>query len=196
MSTIEVRIMRLPHGQDLPLPSYQSAHAAGLDLIAAVPAEAPLDARAGRARLVPTGIAIALPPGHEAQVRPRSGLAARHGLTVLNSPGTIDADYRGEMQVLLINLGGEAVTIARGMRIAQLVIAPVTRASLREVAVARRNGTRDGRIRLYRRLRGQVCAFQLDGCATVVYYRYCQLVATGANQCRWFPAKAFSPSPP
>jgi dUTP diphosphatase len=131
MST--VRIMRLPHGNDLPLPSYQSDHAAGLDLIAALPAEAPLSLAPGGRALVPTGIAIALSSGHEAQVRPRSGLAARHGLTVLNAPGTIDADYRGEIQVLLINLGNEAVTIARGARIAQLVIAPVVRARLQEV---------------------------------------------------------------
>jgi dUTP diphosphatase len=128
-----VRIMRLPHGNDLPLPAYQSEHAAGLDLIAALPAEAPLKLAPGARALVPTGIAIALPAGHEAQVRPRSGLAARHGLTVLNAPGTIDADYRGEIQVLLINLGNEAVTIARGTRIAQLVIAPVVTARLQEV---------------------------------------------------------------
>ncbi len=129
----EVRILRLPHGQDLPLPSYQSALAAGLDLIAAVPADAPLPLAPGVRALIPTGIAIALPAGHEAQVRPRSGLAVKHGLTVLNAPGTIDADYRGEVQVLLINLGSEPVTIARGMRIAQLVIATVARAALREV---------------------------------------------------------------
>ena len=132
---IDVRIMRLPHGQDLPLPSYQTAHAAGLDLIAAVPADAPLTLSPGARALVPTGIAIALPPGTEAQVRPRSGLAIKHGLTVLNAPGTIDADYRGEVQVLLVNLGGEAVTITRGLRIAQLVIATVARAQLREVAI-------------------------------------------------------------
>ena len=131
--TIDVRITRLPHGADLPLPSYQSARAAGLDLIAAVPAEAPLALAPGARALVPTGIAIALPEGHEAQVRPRSGLAARHGLTVLNAPGTIDADYRGEVQVLLINLGSEPVRISRGMRIAQLLIAPVSRAQLHEV---------------------------------------------------------------
>lgn len=130
--TIEIRIMRLPHGADLPLPSYQSEHAAGLDLSAALPADGPLRLAPGARALVPTGIAIALPPGHEAQVRPRSGLAARHGLSVLNAPGTVDADYRGEVQVLLINLGSEPVTIARGMRIAQLVIAPVTHAALRE----------------------------------------------------------------
>jgi dUTP pyrophosphatase len=135
MSTaIDVRIMRLPHGNDLPLPSYQSALASGLDLIAAVPADTPLTLAPGARALIPTGLAIALPPGTEAQVRPRSGLAVKHGLTVLNAPGTIDADYRGELQVLLVNLGGEAVTIARGMRIAQLVIATVARARLREVA--------------------------------------------------------------
>jgi len=131
---LEVRITRLPHGADLPLPSYQSALASGLDLIAAVPADAPLVLAPGARALIPTGIAIALPPGTEAQVRPRSGLAVKHGLTVLNAPGTVDADYRGELQVLLVNLGGEAVTIARGMRIAQLVVATVARAQLREVA--------------------------------------------------------------
>lgn len=131
--SIDVRIMRLAHGRDLPLPTYQSALAAGLDLMAAVPAESPLSIAPGARALVPTGVAIALPEGSEAQVRPRSGLAARHGITVLNSPGTIDADYRGEVQVLLMNLGHESVAIARGMRIAQLVIAPVMRAQLREV---------------------------------------------------------------
>jgi dUTP pyrophosphatase len=129
---IEVKIARLPHGADLPLPSYQSAHAAGLDLVAAVPADAAVTLAPGSRALIPTGIAIALPEGHEAQVRPRSGLAARHGLTVLNAPGTIDTDYRGEVQVLLINLGDEPVSIARGMRIAQLVIAAAARARLSE----------------------------------------------------------------
>ena len=133
MSDTEVHVMRLPHGQDLPLPSYQSAHAAGLDLVAAVQATTPLTLAAGARALVPTGIAIGLAYGYEAQVRPRSGLAVKHGLTVLNSPGTIDADYRGEIQVLLVNLGGEAVTITRGMRIAQLVIAPVVSAHILEV---------------------------------------------------------------
>jgi dUTP pyrophosphatase len=133
LNTTDVRIMRLAHGNDLALPSYQSALAAGLDLLAAVPAETPATIAPGARALVPTGIAIALPAGTEAQVRPRSGLAARHGLTVLNSPGTIDADYRGEIQVLLVNLGGESVNVTRGMRIAQLVIAPVTHAQLREV---------------------------------------------------------------
>jgi dUTP diphosphatase len=129
---IDVKITRLPHGADLPLPSYQSAHAAGLDLVAAIADDAPLTLAPGARALVPTGIAIALPEGHEAQVRPRSGLAVRHGLTVLNAPGTIDADYRGEVQVLLINLGDQPVAIARGMRIAQLVIAAVARARLTE----------------------------------------------------------------
>ena len=128
----ELRIMRLAHGRDLPLPSYQSALAAGLDLLAAV--DTPLTIASGGRALVPTGIAIALPEGFEAQVRPRSGLAVKHGLTVLNAPGTIDADYRGELQVLLVNLGSESVTVTRGMRIAQLVVAAVARAQLREVA--------------------------------------------------------------
>jgi len=130
---IEVQIMRLPHGVDLPLPAYQSAQAAGLDLIAAVPADAPVTLAPGARALIPTGVAIALPHGMEAQVRPRSGLAARHGVTVLNSPGTIDADYRGELQVTLVNLGSESFSVSRGMRIAQLVVAPVARARLREV---------------------------------------------------------------
>ena len=132
MSAIEVRVLRLAHGADLPLPAYQSEHAAGLDLLAAVPSDAPLVLAPGARVLVPTGIAIALPAHCEAQVRPRSGLAVRHGITVLNTPGTIDADYRGEVQVLLVNLGQEAVTVTRGMRIAQLVIAPVARAQLVE----------------------------------------------------------------
>ena len=128
MSTIN--IVRLPHGADLPLPSYQSAGAAGMDLLAAVPADAPLIIAPGAFTAVPTGIAIALPSGTEAQVRPRSGLARNHGVTVLNAPGTVDADYRGEVQVLLINHGGEPFAITRGMRIAQLVIADVVRGEL------------------------------------------------------------------
>ena len=130
---VEVRITRLPHGADLPLPEYQSALAAGLDLLAAVPADAPLELAPGARALVPTGIAIALPPGFEAQVRPRSGLAARHGITVLNTPGTVDADYRGELQVILVNLGAEPFVVSRGMRIAQLIVAPVQRIKLVEV---------------------------------------------------------------
>jgi dUTP pyrophosphatase len=129
---IDIQITRLPHGKDLPLPSYQSELAAGLDLLAAVPVDVPLNIAAGARAMVPTGLAIALPPGHEAQIRPRSGLAAKHGLTVLNAPGTIDADYRGEIQVLLINHGAEPVAITRGMRIAQLIVAPVSRAQLHE----------------------------------------------------------------
>jgi dUTP pyrophosphatase len=125
--------MRLPHGGDLPLPSYQSALAAGLDLFAAVSADTPVTIAPNARALIPTGIAIALPHAHEAQVRPRSGLAGRHGLTVLNAPGTVDTDYRGEIQVLLVNLGSESVSITRGMRVAQLVIVPVTRVQLREV---------------------------------------------------------------
>ncbi len=131
MST-EVQIVRLSHARDLPLPAYQSAHAAGLDLLAAVPSGAPIALAPGSRVLVPTGIAIALPHGNEGQIRPRSGLAARHGVTVLNSPGTIDADYRGELQVILVNLGTEAFVIERGMRIAQLVIAPIQHAKLVE----------------------------------------------------------------
>jgi dUTP pyrophosphatase len=126
--TIDVRI--LPHGEGLPLPAYQTAHAAGLDLLSAVPEDAPLVLAPGRHAMVPTGLSIALPDGYEAQVRPRSGLAARHGVTVLNSPGTIDADYRGEVCVLLINHGSEPFTIRRGERIAQMVIASVVRADL------------------------------------------------------------------
>jgi len=126
-------VMRLAHGEGLSLPDYQTAGAAGLDLFAAIPDGKPLMLRAGARALVPTGIAIALPEGYEGQVRPRSGLATRHGLTILNAPGTIDADYRGEIQVVLANLGTEDVTITRGMRIAQLVIAPVARAHVVEV---------------------------------------------------------------
>jgi dUTP pyrophosphatase len=125
--------MRFAHGKDLPLPSYQSELAAGFDLIAAVPTANPVTIAPGARALVPTGLAIALPEGYEAQVRPRSGLAVRHGITILNSPGTIDADYRGEIQVVLANLGNESFAVSRGMRIAQLVIAPVVRARIVEV---------------------------------------------------------------
>src|SRR6202167_3858376 len=128
-----MRIVRLPHARDLPLPQYQSALAAGLDLIAAVPADAPVEIAPGGRALIPNGIAIAFPAGHEGQIRPRSGLAGRHGITVLNSPRTIDADYRGEVQVILINRGAEPFVVQRGMRIAQIIIAPVRRATLREV---------------------------------------------------------------
>ena len=129
-ATIAIEFRQLPHGEGLALPAYQSAHAAGLDLLAAVSEHAPLVLSPGRYALVPTGLTIALPPGFEAQVRPRSGLAAKHGVTVLNAPGTVDADYRGEIGVLLINHGAEPFTIRRGERIAQMVIAPVARAEL------------------------------------------------------------------
>jgi len=128
--SVRVEMKLLPHGEGLPLPAYQTAHAAGLDLLAAVAADTPLVLQPGTHALVPTGLSIALPEGFEAQVRPRSGLAAKHGVTVLNAPGTIDADYRGEICVLLINHGDQAFTIARGERIAQMIIAPVARAEL------------------------------------------------------------------
>jgi dUTP pyrophosphatase len=123
--SIEVRIVRLPHAADLPLPAYQSAQAAGADLLAAVPADAPIELAPLCRAVIPAGVAIALPPGSEAQIRPRSGLAARHGVTVLNAPGTIDADYRGEIQVILVNLGSESFLIQRGMRIAQIVFSAI-----------------------------------------------------------------------
>ena len=132
MSLPQLRFRRLPHGAGLPLPAYQTAHAAGLDLAAAVAADASVTLAPGGRSLVPTGFAIALPEGFEAQVRPRSGLAAKHGVTVLNTPGTIDADYRGEIQVILINLGDVPFVVTRGLRIAQLVIAPVARAAVIE----------------------------------------------------------------
>jgi dUTP pyrophosphatase len=129
-SPIKVEVLQLPNGEGLALPAYQSALAAGLDLLAAVPEDAPLILAPGKYALVPTGLSIALPPGYEAQVRPRSGLAARHGVTVLNAPGTIDADYRGEIGVPLINHGSEPFTVRRGERIAQMVIAAVVQAEL------------------------------------------------------------------
>lgn len=129
---LTVPVTRLPHGADLPLPTYATAGAAGLDLLAAVPADAPLAIPPGGWAGVPTGLAMALPPGFEGQVRPRSGLAMRFGVTVLNAPGTVDADYRGEVKVLLVNLGTEPFTVDRGMRIAQLVVAPVTQITLAE----------------------------------------------------------------
>ena len=131
--TGEVRIRRLPHAEGLPLPAYETAHAAGMDLRAAVEDGAPLTLAPGARAMVPTGLAIALPEGFEAQVRPRSGLAAKHGITCLNTPGTIDADYRGEVKVILVNLGSEPFEMARGERIAQMVVAPVTRAVWAEV---------------------------------------------------------------
>jgi dUTP pyrophosphatase len=133
-AAIRIDLRQLPHGEGLPLPAYQSAHAAGLDLLAAVPEHEPMVLAPGKHAMVPTGLAIELPQGFEAQVRPRSGLAAKHGVTVLNSPGTIDADYRGEISVILINHGTEPFTIKRGERIAQMVIAAVVQAELTAVA--------------------------------------------------------------
>jgi len=129
-SNVKIDLRQLPHGDGLALPAYQSALAAGLDLLAAVPEDAPMILAPGQYALVPTGLTIALPPGYEAQVRPRSGLAAKHGVTVLNSPGTVDADYRGEISVLLINHGATPFTIRRGERIAQMVIAAMVQAEL------------------------------------------------------------------
>ena len=130
MSAVRVEVCQLPHAEGLALPACQSADAAGLDLLAAVPADAPLILAPGKHAMVPTGLTIALPSGFEAQVRPRSGLAAKHGVTVLNSPGTVDADYRGEINVLLINHGEAPFPIRRGERIAQMVIAPIVQAEL------------------------------------------------------------------
>lgn len=130
--TIKVKLVRLPHAEGLDLPAYQSPGAAGMDLLAAVPARKPMRLAAGARGLVPTGLILELPAGMEAQVRPRSGLALRHGITVLNSPGTIDSDYRGEVMVLLVNFGAEPFAVRRGMRIAQLVVAPFARVALEE----------------------------------------------------------------
>jgi dUTP pyrophosphatase len=128
----DIAITRLTHGADLPLPAYATAHAAGMDLLAAV--AAPVTLAPGARALIPTGIAIALPPGFEAQVRARSGLALRHGIAVLNAPGTIDADYRGEVGVILVNHGEAPFVVERGMRVAQMVIARHETAAWREVA--------------------------------------------------------------
>jgi dUTP pyrophosphatase len=128
-----IALKRLPHAEGLPLPAYETPHAAGMDLRAAVPEDAPLTLRPGDRDAVPTGLAMAIPPGFEGQVRPRSGLALRAGVTCLNSPGTIDADYRGEVKVILINHGPDDFIVRRGDRIAQLLIAPVVQATWREV---------------------------------------------------------------
>ncbi|WP_193184752.1 dUTP diphosphatase [Nisaea sediminum] len=130
-ATVDVRVQRLPHGADLPLPAYQTADSAGMDLLAAIAEDVVL--APGERKLIPTGLAIALPPGYEGQVRPRSGLSLRNGITQLNTPGTIDADYRGEIGVILINHGAEPFTVTRGMRIAQMVVAPVIQARWNEV---------------------------------------------------------------
>lgn len=131
--TAAIEIVRLPHGEGLDLPARATEHAAGLDLLAALDEAAPLTLEPMGRAAVPTGLTMAIPAGFEGQVRPRSGLAFQHGVTVLNAPGTIDADYRGEVKVLLVNLGSEAFVITRGMRIAQLVIAPVQPVALVEV---------------------------------------------------------------
>ena len=130
MTNVDIQILQLPHGAGLPLPAYQTAAAAGLDLMAAVPDGYPVTIAPGAYAMIPSGIALALPEGTEGQVRPRSGLAAKHGVTVLNAPGTIDADYRGEVNVLLVNHGQAVFVVERGMRIAQLVIATVAIASI------------------------------------------------------------------
>jgi dUTP pyrophosphatase len=135
VNKVELRIMRLSHAVDLPLPAYQSEFAAGLDLVAAVPVDAPMTIAPGGRAAVPTGLAIALPPGVEGQIRPRSGLALRHGITVLNSPGTVDADYRGEVHVVLANFGTAPFPVERGARIAQLVLAATLQAAICEVAI-------------------------------------------------------------
>jgi dUTP diphosphatase len=140
--TLTVRVKRLPHGEGLPLPCYHSKHAAGLDLVAAV--TEPVELAPGARALVPTGFVLELPEGYEAQVRPRSGLALKHSVTLLNSPGTIDSDYRGEVMVLLVNHGSEPFTVRRGMRIAQLVIAPVTHVEIVAVEALRATGRGPG----------------------------------------------------
>lgn len=133
-NSVSIHVTREPHGEGLELPSYETEGAAGMDLRAAVAEDAPMVLQPGQRDLIPTGLRIALPLGYEAQIRPRSGLALKQGITCLNTPGTIDADYRGEVKVILANLGQEPVEITRGMRIAQMVIAPVTRGIFMEVA--------------------------------------------------------------
>jgi len=133
--TVTLALRRLPHGEGLPLPAYETEGAAGMDLRAAVPEGAPVTLQPGARQMIPTGLSMAIPEGYEVQVRPRSGLAAKHGLTCLNSPGTVDSDYRGELKVILINLGAEPFVIRRGERIAQMVVAPVTRGRFQEVDV-------------------------------------------------------------
>jgi dUTP pyrophosphatase len=133
MSTVTVQVRPLPHFDGLELPAYETSGSAGMDVRAALPAGDPVTLKPGARAMVPTGLSVAIPEGYEIQVRPRSGLAAKHGLTCLNTPGTIDSDYRGEIKVILINLGAEAFVIQRGERIAQLVLAPVTRLVWSEV---------------------------------------------------------------
>jgi len=132
VSGVAIAVRRLAHGADLPLPAYATQGAAGLDLLAAI--DQPVEIASGHRMLIPTGLAIELPEGYEAQIRPRSGLALKHGITVLNAPGTVDSDYRGEVSVLLVNLGDRPFRLTRGERIAQLVVAPVTRIAWQEQA--------------------------------------------------------------
>lgn len=132
MSTLNIPFMRLPHAEGLPAPAYESEGAAGLDLVAALPAAEPMLIAPKGWAAIPTGLALEIPRGFQGEVRPRSGLALRHAVTVLNAPGTIDSDYRGEVRVLLINLGPEAFAVTRGMRVAQLIFMPVARAVLHE----------------------------------------------------------------
>jgi dUTP pyrophosphatase len=139
---MQLRIERLPEGEGLPLPRYMTEHAAGMDLCAAVEAEIVL--QPGEVRLIPTGFKIAVPMGYEAQIRPRSGLAARHGVTLLNAPGTVDADYRGQVCVVAVNHGRQPFAIRRGDRIAQMVIAPVARVEVEEVAELEETARNDG----------------------------------------------------
>jgi len=134
-NTVTLQVAALPHFEGLALPAYETEHAAGMDLRAAVPENEPITLEPGARYLTPTGLTIALPAGYEAQVRPRSGLALKHGVTCLNSPGTVDADYRGELKVILVNLGQEPFVIKRGERIAQMVIAPVTQGAWEKVEV-------------------------------------------------------------
>ena len=133
MSQITAQLMQLSHGKGLPLPSYETAEAAGMDLRAAVPEDAPLTLKPGERELVPTGFAMAIPLGFEVQIRPRSGLALKHGIGLVNAPGTVDSDYRGEIKIILINLGQEDFEISRGMRIAQMIIAPVLQVAIEPV---------------------------------------------------------------
>lgn len=132
-ANVPIEFKYLDHGTDLPIPEYETSASSGMDLRAAVPENAPIILKSGEVALIPTGFAMALPAGFEAQVRPRSGLAAKHAVSVLNTPGTIDADYRGEVKVILTNFGPEPFTVERGMRIAQMIIAPVTTANWRVV---------------------------------------------------------------
>lgn len=141
---LALKVARLPHAAGLPLPAYRSSAAAGMDLVAAVPDGKPRPIVAGERALIETGLVVAIPVGYEGQVRPRSGLALSHGLTVLNAPGTIDADYRGEVKVLLVNLGSDTVLVERGMRIAQLVVAGFAAATLVEVAAGDMDDTERG----------------------------------------------------